>query len=194
MSSLFEHKKKLRVTAGMRRRRAAAKGDIGIRLLEQFDRAIVAPAGKVVSGYWPIGDEANAMNLLRALGKRGFEMALPVVPAREQPLTFRRWRADDPMDIGPFGISEPRDAAPVLSPDLILAPLLAYDRAGGRLGYGGGYYDRTIVELRKEKPVIVVGIAYAAQEYDTVPCGNTDVPLDWIVTETDAICVEQYRQ
>jgi 5-formyltetrahydrofolate cyclo-ligase len=159
-------------------------------LLEQFDQAITVPAGKVVSGYWPIGEEANVMNLLRALGGRGFEMALPVVPARDRPLTFRRWRLDDTMDTGPFGIFEPRDAAPAMSPDLILAPLLAFDRAGGRLGYGGGYYDRTIVELRKEKPVMVVGIAYAAQEYDTVPCGVTDVPLDWIVTKTDAICVE----
>jgi len=192
MSSLFERKKKLREAAALRRKRAAAEGDIGTWLVEQFDRAILAPTGAVVSGYWPIGDEANVMDLLRALGGRGFEMALPVVPAHDRPLTFRRWRLGDLMEAGPFEIAEPRADAPKLSPDLILAPLLAFDRAGGRLGYGGGYYDRTIAEIRKEKPVTVVGIAYAAQEYDAVPCGAADMPLDWIVTETDAICVEQY--
>lgn len=194
MSSLAERKKELRETAAARRRHAAAEGDIGDRLLAQFDRAIPAPAGNVVSGYWPIGDEANAMILLRALGGRGFEMALPVVLARGQPLSFRRWQVGDSMDSGPFGISEPRKQAPETSPDLILTPLLAFDRAGGRLGFGGGYYDRSIAGLRKQKPVMVVGIAYAAQEFDAVPRGATDARLDWIVTESGAFDVEQRRQ
>ena len=191
MSSLFERKKQFRVAA--RRRRAAARGDIGARLLERFDRAIVPPAGAVVSGYWPIGDEANVMPLLRALGERGFEMALPVVPGRDQALTFRRWRVGDAMDTGPFGISEPRKAAPAMSPDLILTPLLAFDRTGGRLGHGGGYYDRTIAALRAEKPILTVGIGYAAQEVDAVPRGALDIALDWIVTEKDAIGMEHRR-
>ena len=193
MSSLFERKKKLRKAAALRRQRAAAGGDIGVRLLEQFDRAIAAPTGSVVSGYWPLGDEANVMTLLRALGGRGFEMALPVVPVRDRALTFRRWRLGDAMKAGPFEIAEPSADAPMMAPDLILTPLLAFDRAGRRLGYGGGYYDRTIAELRKAKTVTVVGIAYAAQEYNAIPCGATDVPLDWIVTETDAFYVEQSR-
>ncbi len=133
------------------------------------------------------------MDVLRALGARGFEMALPIVPSRGQPLIFRRWRAGDAMDTGPFEIAEPRAGQPVLSPDLILAPLLAFDRTGARLGYGGGYYDRTIAGLRDKKPVTVVGIAYAAQEVDAVPCGETDVPLDWVVTETGAIGMEHRR-
>jgi len=91
------------------------------------------------------------------------------------------------METGPFGIQEPTAAAPVLRPDLLLVPLLAFDRSGHRLGYGGGFYDRTLRALRADGAVLAVGIAYAGQEVDAVPVAEYDQPLNWIVTEREAI-------
>jgi 5-formyltetrahydrofolate cyclo-ligase len=187
MNSLVSQKKQLRQVAAARREAFAAGRDIGPALCEQFGRLGDLPHIASVSGYWPIGSEANVMPLLCELGQRGLEMALPVVPGRGETLTFRRWRQEDTMGTGPFGIREPLPESPIVEPDLLLVPLLLFDRMGGRLGYGGGYYDRTISALRARKSILAVGIAYAKQEYDTVPCAEWDAPIDWIVTETAAI-------
>jgi len=187
MNSLLTLKQQLRQTATERRESFASGREIGDALLANFADVGELTGIAAVSGYWPIGVEANVMPLLQALGRRGLTMALPVVPGRGEPLTFRRWREGDAMGTGPFGIREPLPESPVVEPDLLLVPLLAFDRSGGRLGYGGGYYDRTLAGLRARKPILAVGVAYAAQECDTVPCGETDVPLDWIVTEAAAI-------
>lgn len=201
MTSLFEQKNRLRLTATARRDTVARDNDIGAALCARFDEIAHAAGGagwvSSVSGYWPIGSEANAMPLLLALGRRGHVLALPVVPRRGEPLDFRRWRPGDPMDTGPFGIAEPQSAAPVVEPDLLLVPLLAFDRAGCRLGYGGGYYDRTLAGLRARKRILAVGVAYAAQECAIVPCEEGDAPLDWVLTESAAIPVapeDQLRQ
>ncbi len=193
MTSLSEQKNQLRRTATARRDAVARDNDIGDALCARYsdlaDRIGDMGWVSAVSGFWPIGGEANVMPLLKALGARGLEMALPVVPGRGQPLEFRQWQPDDPMDSGPFGIAEPKSTAPVIEPDMLLVPLLAFDRAGGRLGYGGGYYDRTLAGLRAGKRILAVGIAYAAQECPTVPCGDHDAPLDWVLTETAAIAM-----
>ena len=193
MTSLSEEKKRLRRTATARRDAVALGNDIGAALCARFDDIDRATDGlgwvASVSGFWPIGGEANVMPLLRSLGDRGLDMALPVVPKRGEPLLFRRWQPDDPMDSGPFGIAEPQAGAPAVEPDLLLVPLLAFDHAGGRLGYGGGYYDRTLTGLRARKRILAVGVAYAAQACATVPCGDNDAPLDWVLTETAAIPV-----
>lgn len=191
MTSLADQKNRLRRTATARREAMAPGNDIGESLRARFDDIDRATGGMgwatAVSGFWPIGSEANVMPLLLALGGRGLDMALPVVPRRGEPLVFRRWRPDDPVDRGPFGIGEPQAAAPELEPDLLLVPLLAFDRAGGRLGYGGGYYDRTLARLRARKRILAVGVAYAAQECATVPRDGHDARLDWVLTETAAI-------
>jgi 5-formyltetrahydrofolate cyclo-ligase len=117
----------------------------------------------------------------------GHAIALPVVVGRGKPLVFRRWRDGDDMDSGPFGIAEPKAAAEDLSPDVLLVPLLSFDRAGRRLGYGGGFYDRTLRRLRAQKPITAIGVAYAAQEVSETPHGPGDEQLNWIVTEREAI-------
>jgi 5-formyltetrahydrofolate cyclo-ligase len=191
MKSIFTQKKELREIASVRRDGAAASNDIGHALLSSFETAIQPAPGSRVSGYYPIGSEANVLSLLLELAARGMDTALPIVSGREDPLTFRKWCETDSMDRGPFGIPEPQENEPVVRPDLILAPLLAFDRAGNRLGYGGGYYDRTIMATRLHQPVLVIGIAYAAQEVPHVPHDREDVALDWIVTENEAFSVER---
>jgi len=187
MISLSEQKKRLRESAAKRREGYAAGRDIGSLLREKFAEVGGIDGFRTVSGYWPIGAEANVMPLLLDRGSRGLTMALPVVPERGRPLTFRIWREADSMAVGPFGIREPKSESPQVEPDLLPVPRLAFDRSGKRLGYGAGFYDRTLAALRSRKKVMAVGIAYAAQECETVPCGKHDEPLDRIITENETI-------
>jgi 5-formyltetrahydrofolate cyclo-ligase len=110
---------------------------------------------------------------------------LPVVIAKNEPLLFRLWRPGMPLEVGRFGTLHPPNDSPLLTPDLVLVPLLAFDRHGDRLGYGGGYYDRTLAALRIERSSRAVGLAYAAQELPELPHQPHDQRLDWIVTEID---------
>ena len=140
-----------------------------------------------MAGYWPIQGELDPQPLLTELGRRGARCALPAVPGRERPLEFREWTPDDPLVRGEFGTSEPPPDAQVIVPEVLIVPLLAFDKYGFRLGYGGGYYDRTIRSLRRDaKYCLAVGFAYAGQEVDTVPHDETDERLDWVVTEVFA--------
>lgn len=143
--------------------------------------------GTVVAGYWPMGDEIDLLPLLEALGGRGCTLALPVVSARGQPLTFRAWSMGEALEPGPHGTRHPVAAAPMAIPRVLLMPLLAFDVAGYRLGYGGGYYDRTLGALRQAKPIVAVGLAYAAQEVAAVPTGPFDRRLDYVVTEREVM-------
>ncbi len=133
-----------------------------------------ALAGRCIAGYWPIRGEIDPRPLLLALGR---PIALPVTGGRGTVLGFRLWRPGEPLAPGPFGLSEP--TGPPAAPDLLLVPLLAYDACGNRLGYGGGYYDRTIAATG----VPAIGAAYAAQEVAAVPVGPDDRPLAGVVTE-----------
>ncbi len=148
--------------------------------------AEVAPAAAVASGYLPIRAEIDPLPALHALADRGAALCLPVVVARGAPLIFRRWTPGAPTATDAFGVEIPLDDLPA-TPDLVIAPLLAFDRRGVRLGYGGGYYDRTLAALRAAGPVTAIGLAYAAQEAPTVPAGEDDQRLDWVVTEREAI-------
>jgi 5-formyltetrahydrofolate cyclo-ligase len=141
----------------------------------------------MVSGYWPLTGELDVRPLLAWAEGRGCAACLPVVVGRDRPLVFRRWRDGDPMDSGTFGTHHPPSTADVVRPDVVLAPLLAFDAAGYRIGWGGGYYDRSLAELRAAGPVLAIGIAYAAQLVDAVPHDHYDQPLDWVVTEERAI-------
>lgn len=139
--------------------------------------------GSVVSGYCPYRTEINVMPLLEKLAGNGVELVLPVVVENEQPLTFRRWKPGDPMEVGQLDIQVPLADAPECDPDVLLVPLLAFDDRGYRLGYGGGFYDRTLEKLRKEKSIIAVGVAYAGQEVGAVVRSVEDQPVDWMLTE-----------
>lgn len=144
------------------------------------------PGALTIAGYHPKGDEADVMPSLAALANAGHATALPVVTGRAWPLVFRLWRPGHPLVPGAFRVMEPMGEAPLVQPDIVLVPLLAFDAAGYRLGYGGGFYDRTLEVLRAEAPTIAVGIGYAGQGVDKLPVDAYDQKLDWIVTEQGA--------
>jgi len=135
-----------------------------------------------VSGFWAIGEELSPAALLIRLISEGHTAALPVMQGKDRPLLFRAWAPGDEMAPIQWGISEPLATRPLVEPDVLLVPLLAFDGAGYRLGYGGGFYDRTLERLRRMKPVTAVGIAYDEQRLDAVPHLNYDQPLDWVLT------------
>ncbi len=143
------------------------------------------PVGATVSGFWPIGDEIDVRPLLHALHQRGNRVALPVTPRRGNPLTFREWKPGDVLVPERFGTVRP--TGDILVPDMLLIPLLAFDITGGRLGYGGGFYDRTLAALPNR---FRLGCAFAAQQIDAVPCGPYDIRLDAVATENGIIRCE----
>jgi 5-formyltetrahydrofolate cyclo-ligase len=136
------------------------------------------PLPPIISGFWPLEHEIDIRPLLQALHARGHRICLPATPKRGNPLIFHEWHPGAAMLPEPFGTSRPD--GPVLVPDLLFVPLLAFDRRGHRLGYGGGYYDRTLAGLPGHT---AIGCAFAAQEMDDVPAGPTDVRLAAIATE-----------
>jgi 5-formyltetrahydrofolate cyclo-ligase len=141
----------------------------------------------VVSSFWAMGSEIDPGPLEERLRRKGHRIALPVMKGRAQPLEFRLWNLGDPLVDRIWGIREPTAAAPVVEPDILLVPLLAFDGAGWRLGYGAGFYDRTLRTLRSRKPVLAVGLAFDEQRVDAVPHLDYDEPLDWVVTPSGAV-------
>ncbi len=162
--------------------RAGCDPSLGALLTQHVLRDAPPPAGAVVAGFWPLAGEIDIRPLLHALAERGHAVLLPETPRRGLPLGFRRWRPGDAMAIGRFGTAVPAGEAMV--PSLLLVPLLAFDRCGHRLGYGAGYYDRTLAGL---PGVPTLGCAFAAQELDSVPVGPQDIPLAAIATERGII-------
>jgi 5-formyltetrahydrofolate cyclo-ligase len=146
-----------------------------------FFSAVALEPGIVVAAYWPIRDELDCRPVLTQLMDSGQPVCLPVVLGDEQPLELRLWEQGAPLYPSGFGTLAPPDDAPLAVPDVILMPLLGYDRAGTRLGYGGGYYDRTLASMPNLPKL--VGFAFAAQELDFIPREAHDVPLDIVITE-----------
>ena len=141
--------------------------------------------GSIISGYSPIRSEIDPTPLMLKLADEGVRLALPCVTARGQSLIFRIWHPSDRLMLGPLGIPEPSPAAAEVIPDVMLTPLAAFDRLGHRIGYGAGHYDFTFAHLRRTKHVVGIGLAFAAQEIETVPALSHDVALDYVLTETD---------
>src|SRR5262245_37908489 len=144
--------------------RAAAAETIASRPLP-----VPVPPGKVVSGFSSIRSEINPVPLLRRFADAGASLALPAITRRGEPLVFRAFHFGQELARGQWGIREPRPDAPEVRPDVVLAPLAVFDRRGNRIGYGAGYYDRTLRALRAMKPIVVIGLAFALQEVDEVP-------------------------
>lgn len=140
------------------------------------------PAPAIVSGFFAIGDEIDPAPLMRRLLGEGYRLCLPTMEGKGKPLVFRAWSPGDPLAEAAWGIREPLPEAAVLDPDVVLGPLLAFDAEGYRLGYGGGFYDRTLARLRALKPVVSIGIAFDEQRVDAVPHVDYDERLDWILT------------
>ena len=188
METISKEKAELRVAAQARRdalpadAREAAAETIGAR---KFPLAI-AP-GTIVSAFMPLKSEINPLPLLQKLAEAGARLALPTIAGRGKPLNMRAWEFGAPLDRGQWGIREPKPEAPEVEPDILLVPLLAFDRAGYRIGYGGGYYDMTIHRLRALKPVTTVGVAFAAQEVPKIPTTPRDERLDLVLTERAVI-------
>lgn len=170
-------------------RRAALKpwvAELSVAVARQFLDAVPLAPGAVVSSYWAIGDEADPQSVERELRRRGHRIVMPRVAGRNLPLDFHVWEAGAKLVRGGFGLSEPSRDWPGLNPDILIVPLLAYDAEGYRVGYGAGYYDRTIRALRAAKPVIAAGFAFAVQEFPQLPHLVHDERLDWIITENGA--------
>jgi 5-formyltetrahydrofolate cyclo-ligase len=146
----------------------------------------VAP-GAIVAGFMPLKTEINPLPLMQKLNEMGARLALPAIAARGKPLILRAWQFGAPLARGQWGIREPTPEAPDVEPDILLVPLLAFDRTGHRIGYGAGYYDITIHRLRARKPITAVGIAFAAQQVAKVPATPRDERLDLVLTEREAI-------
>lgn len=174
--------------AAVAHRTAAAAGapDAAAQLASRFLTSVPIRSDAAVSAFWPMSAEIDIRPLLTTLHHRGHICCLPATGPRGQPLQFRRWTPDTVMAEAVFGTCEPPQTAEPVDPDLLIVPLLAFDAAGWRLGYGAGYYDRTLHALRARKPVLAVGVAFAAQEVPDVPHDDTDERLDWIVTERGA--------
>jgi 5-formyltetrahydrofolate cyclo-ligase len=191
-TSVVEAKARARAHAHGARAKAfvaapAAGAHVRDRFLSELLPSLNHRDGVIVAGYIPVRDELDPRPLLFAMEERGYPLAAPSVVGRGAPLVFRRWDVYASLAPGHFGIPEPPPHAPVVEPDLLLVPLLAFDRRGHRLGYGRGYYDRTLAGLRARRPIIAVGLAFAAQEVLSLPISDDDQRLDWIVTEAALI-------
>jgi 5-formyltetrahydrofolate cyclo-ligase len=187
-ASLLATKAGLRAAALARRDalapdlRAAAAEAIAARPLP-----VAVSRGTIVSGFMPIRSEINPLPLLRRFAEAGASLALPAIAGREKPLRFHAWSFGEKLARGQWGIREPEPDAPEVAPDIVLVPLAAFDRRGYRIGYGAGYYDKSLAALRSAKPVVAIGIAYAAQEIPEVPVLPHDVRLDLVLTEREVI-------
>jgi len=156
--------------------------------VHHLERDFTTGPGGIIAGYWPLGDELDLRGLLTTLHGLGRTCALPVTPEEKDGLLgFRQWAAGDELVPGPFGTTEPGPGAALVTPALVITPLLAVDRAGYRLGYGAGYYDRTLRLLRRSGAVEVVGVGFAAQLVEHVPHDDGDERLDWVITEQGII-------
>lgn len=186
MTDLTEEKAALRTALFARRK--AAHGDAArdaaanARLL-----ALIGDArGRIVSGFRPIRTEIDPTSAMTALHEAGARLCVPVIEAKGAPLRFRAWAPGCAMEAGPFGAEVPAAGA-WLEPDILVTPLLGWDRAGRRLGYGGGFYDRTLAALRAKGGGRAIGFAYAAQEVPAVPAGPEDERLEALATEIEAL-------
>jgi 5-formyltetrahydrofolate cyclo-ligase len=186
--TISDAKQALRVSARARRRVAHESGatQAAYALIRLFQRHVTVAPDAVVSGYWPAGSEFDVRPLMGDLVQRGHTVALPVVVARDAPLAFRAWRPGDPLVKG-NGAMVPSESASLCEPDLLLVPLVGFDRSLVRLGQGGGYYDRTLPALRAARPIVALGIAYAVQELPSIPTAPYDQKLDAVLTETGVI-------
>lgn len=175
----------MRATAkALRARAGAAAPDAGERVALHAGLLDRSWDGVVVAGYAPIGSEIDPWPWMQVLADAGAVTALPVMRGELEPLIFRRWSAGDVLEVGRYDVREPLDSAPIIRPDVMLVPLLAYDRRGHRLGYGAGYYDRTISDLQASGRLWTIGLAFAAQEVARVPVDGFDQALDHVLTET----------
>lgn len=149
------------------------------------------PAGSVISGYIPMQGEVNPLAVMTQLHTNGFVLSLPIVVAAKTPLVFRHWYPGMTLEPGGFGTQIPPSSSPVTTPDILLVPMIGFDRRCHRIGFGAGFYDRTLEQLRQHKTILAIGLAFSFQEVPEVPIVPTDQSLDLIITEREI--VSQHR-
>ncbi|MEO0960814.1 MAG: 5-formyltetrahydrofolate cyclo-ligase [Pseudomonadota bacterium] len=178
-------KPQLREAAGLVRHAAAHQlGDAaGDGIARQIVGGLPLRLQETVAGYWPVRGEAEPLRAMLALGALGHRLALPVVEGADRPLSFRMWRPGEPLVKGTYGIPTPGRSAAMVTPTLLLVPGLWFDRTGARLGYGGGFYDRTLAHLRRGWRPRAVGVSYEATLGGHLDREPHDAVMDFIVTE-----------
>ena len=192
-AALQDQKAKIRAEALAKRdampadERAAAAEQIAARELP-----VAITPGVLVSGFMPMKTEINPLPLMKMLEEAGAKLALPAIKGRGHPLIMRAYAFGDEFARGQWGIREPKPEAPEVAPDIVIVPLAAFDRAGNRIGYGAGYYDMTLHALRARKPVIAIGLAFAAQEMPAVPTDERDERLDLVLTENEVLDLRRF--
>lgn len=186
-ATLAARKAALRLEALSRRAKMAQadRPDAALRAMGHFLNAIPLEEDDVIACYWPIRDEIDCKPLLARLMDGGHHVCLPVVTGEDRPLDMRLWEQGAALYPSGFGTLAPADDAPRAEPDLLVIPLLGFDDRGTRLGYGRGYYDRTIAAMSKTPRL--VGMAFAIQQLPAIPRAAHDVPLDFVVTEDGAM-------
>ena len=136
---------------------------------------------KNIGGYFPVNNEIDDLEILRKLEKKKYKICLPVVK-KNFDMDFYNFSFDDPLIINKYGIPEPQKKS-VVYPDIILIPMVGFDKCLNRLGYGGGYYDLVIEKLMKKKKILKIGLAFSAQQINNLPISKYDKKMDYIVTE-----------
>ncbi len=171
----------------------ARNPDADEAVASKFPMKLLERYGPKVAAYWPIGSEIDPRALMTRLkNEGGADLCLPRVEA-DGSMTYRAWAPGNALEDRPFGLQEPPETTPIVSPTLVITPLLGFDRQGNRLGYGQGHYDRTLSKLREAGRVFVCGVAFHGQELDSVPAEPHDIPLDWVVTERGSIPIFMMR-
>ncbi len=183
MSALEEAKRAARATAFARRKAAFEAQRPGAAA--HLSAFLAGHRGVPLSGYLPIRTEIDPRPAMAEAAAHG-PVGVPVIRGPGKPLVFSRWEPECRLVPGPFGAEIP-ELEELLEPHILIVPLVAFDRRGGRLGYGGGFYDRTLALLRAKRPTLAVGFAFAAQEAEALPLEQTDQPLDLVVTEEGVI-------
>lgn len=184
MATLTEIKTAARKAAFARRKEAH---DLGQGTAGYLSEVLAGHRGVPLAGYMAMRTEIDPTAAMEEAAAHG-PVGVPVILGEAQPLKFRSWSPGCTMIPGQFGAAIP-ESGDWITPEIVIVPLVAFDRHGGRLGYGGGFYDRTLELLRANKPTLAIGFAYAAQEADELPLEPTDQPLDMIVTEHGIITI-----
>ena len=185
--SIDEQKKRFRTEAKVARLQAFHQAPNAGEQIAQQLLNLALPAAANISAFWPLAEELDTLPLLHSMHQQGHQMLLPVMLGAGKPLAFATWAPGDLLKEAAFKTLEPRDDKERMEPNIMLCPLLAFDRRGYRMGYGGGFYDRSIAQLQEQGDLLTIGIAFAAQEVAEIPTGEYDMPLDMIVTEQEMI-------
>lgn len=192
LSSLEQEKQQLRDRCLLQRSSLSDEDvlSLGQQVAKRFIGRINIASNAVVAGYMPIGKELDVRPLMNTIFEKKHRIGLPVIQGKEQALVFHEWLPDSDLALSSyFHVYEPcTRMTERLDPNVVLVPLVAFDRTGARLGFGGGYYDRTLAHLRRlYDDFLAVGVAYAMQEVDSLPVGSYDEPLDYLVTEHEVL-------